>query len=290
MIFFCLWLCLNPCGEVFVYQLLDCGSGRKLEKFGDHRVIRQAGQAIWEPRLGTRDWDDVVAEHIRSKSGGGHWKFFAACPEQWPVTVGPLNFHIKLTPFGHSGVFPEQEASWRWLMNNVKENWSILNLFAYTGGSTLACAKAGAKVTHVDASKGVVQWGKDNAGLNDLAEHPIRWMVDDVLKFVAREKRRGNRYDAVILDPPTYGRGKKGEVWNIETDLGNLLASLAEILDLKLILLSCHTPGITGLSLKNMLLKFFPECAKGIQQGEMIVPIKGSELVLPSGTFARWAI
>lgn len=274
------------------YQLLDCGDERKLEDLGVCRIVRQAAQAYWRPELGRDPWGRVEATHKRSKTGGGHWEFHKQLPESWIMTHGGLRFRAKLTDFGHIGLFPEQAANWSWITDQCAalDQPEVLNLFGYTGGSTLAAARGGARVTHVDASKGVVSWARENATLNKMGEHPIRWIVEDVSKFVNREVNRGNRYQGVILDPPSFGRGPKGQTWKIEQHLIPFLQQLKKILEpLGFILLSCHTPGYSPLALVNILNQVFEVPVPEITSGEMVAAISNSERVLPSGTYAAWS-
>lgn len=273
------------------YKLLDAGETRKIEQIGPYRVVRQAAQAHWPVAFRPQDWQQVQAIHHRSKQGGGHWEFKQHIPDSWPITWGQLRFHVKLTDFGHIGLFPEQYQNWQWLRDLGEDlgEIKVLNLFAYTGGSSLAAAQGGMAVTHVDASKGVVSWGRDNQTLNQLESAPIRWLVDDVSKFIEREQRRGNHYQGLILDPPTYGRGPKGQTWKIEDHLIPLLETIKPLMQpLRFVLLSCHTPGYTGLTLSNVLHKVFKVPVSEMDQGEMTVPIGDADLVLPSGTFARF--
>ncbi|MCA9321406.1 MAG: class I SAM-dependent methyltransferase, partial [Planctomycetes bacterium] len=204
------------------YQLLDSGHGRKLERLGPVVVDRQAPGAFWRPRLDRQDWDRSNGVHHRSNQGGGHWEWKQSAPAPWTIEHGTLKFQVKPTPFGHMGLFPEQVGQWHWLGESIDAFCrskgrapALLNLFAYTGGSTLAAARAGAEVTHVDAARGVVDWARVNAELNDLGNAPVRWIVDDCSRYLERELRRKKRYDGVILDPPTFGRGVRGETWKI---------------------------------------------------------------------------
>ncbi|MCB1041904.1 MAG: class I SAM-dependent methyltransferase [Acidobacteria bacterium] len=267
------------------YELLDSGNGRKLEKIGPVTVIRQAAQAFWPMSLPR--WPAVDAEHIRSNKGGGHWQFRHKVSDRWTVSFGGMSFVVKLTSFGHIGIFPEQQENWSWIRAQSTPEKSILNLFGYTGGSTLAAAQVGASVTHVDASKGVVHWARDNQQANGLDQANIRWLVDDVSKFMAREQRRNSAYDGIILDPPTYGRGSKGETFRIEDDLIPLLEALRAVVKPSHFgLLSCHTPGFTPLVLSQIVARVFGKVT--LEAGEMVVPYGSS--VLPSGTFVRWLI
>ena len=272
------------------YQLLDAGEEKKLEMIGPYMVTRQAAQAYW-PKSRTRDWKNMDAIHHRSSSGGGRWEFRNRLPESWTISHGPFKFVVKLTGFGHIGLFPEQLENWHWIQQNSSDpKMKVINLFGYTGGSTLAAAAGSAQVTHVDASKGVVTWARENAELNGLQDKPVRWIVEDVGRFIEREVKRGNHYQGLILDPPSFGRGPRGQVWKIETDLIPLLETLKKIMNpLKFILLSCHTPGYSPRCLTNILNLVFDIPVAEAQQGEMLASIKDSDLVLPSGTYARWS-
>ncbi|CAM2069290.1 Class I SAM-dependent methyltransferase [Sulfidibacter corallicola] len=276
------------------YRLIDAGDEQKLEMVGPYKVVRQAAQAFWPRKLDAREWQrDVNGVHVRTQKGGGFWKFEQRPPESWIVDWRGFRFKAKLTDFGHIGLFPEQGATnFEWLRRHAADpSLHVINLFGYTGGSSLAAAAAGAQVTHVDASKGVVTWARENFELNGLGDHPVRWIVEDVVKYLEREVRRGNRYQGFILDPPTYGRGPKGQIWRIEKDLPILLDLIEKLADpFAFILLSCHTPGFTACSLKNILHMAFDLPLAQIEAGEMTVGIENSELVLPSGTYARWAV
>ncbi len=269
------------------YRLLDAGEEQKLEQIGPFRVARQAAQAHW-PKLDPQPWREVDAVHHRASSGGGRWSYHRELPESWPVRCGPLQFHVKLTDFGHIGLFPEQMDNWRWLEKLAADDVNALNLFGYTGGSTLAAARGGARATHVDASRGVVSWARDNAVLNGLGEAPIRWIVEDVFKYLRRETKRGARYQGLALDPPSFGRGPSGQVWKIDKDLIPLLWLAKPMLQpLRFVLLSCHTPGYTPICLANALHLVFDLPLDEIERGEMLAPYRGA-LALPSGSFARW--
>jgi len=277
--------------ETGSYVLLDAGDERKIEKIGPYQVTRQAAQAYWPKSKPEQDWRQVDAVHHRSSSGGGRWEFRNKLPESWNVHCGPMKFMIKLTGFGHIGLFPEQLENWTWIEKQSREpEMKVLNLFGYTGGSTLAAACGGANVTHVDASKGVVQWARDNAALNGLQEKPIRWIVEDVARYIEREQKRGSFYQGVILDPPSFGRGPRGQVWKVETDLAPLLREIKKIIKpLKFILLSCHTPGYSPRCLQNLLHLVFGLDSSQVQGGEMLIPVENADLALPSGTYARWS-
>ncbi len=279
------------------YRLLDSGHGRKLEQIGPYLVERQAATAWWRPRLAGDRWATAHLVHHRSERGGGHWEARRAVPEQWTIEHGGLTLIAKATPFGHLGLFAEQAEQWKWLERCIGEakhanparRPRVLNLFAYTGGATIACARAGAVVTHVDAARGVVDWAHKNAEQNGLAPDSIQWIVDDALAFATREVRRGRVYDAVILDPPTYGRGTKKETWKIEEQLPELLAHVARLLSSQpvLALLSAHTPGFGPIALQNLLDEALGErSCTSREQGEMTVTDSTGRL-LPSGTYAR---
>ncbi len=276
------------------YRLLDSGKENKLEQVGDCLLVRPAPQAVWSPTLPEKRWDAADAVYIRSSTGGGNWDFRNRIPEQFDIDFSGLKFIIKPTGFGHLGLFPEQSDNWEWIAERIKTAGrpvSVLNMFAYTGGSTLAAANAGASVCHLDASKGVVDWARENAALSRLSDRPVRWIVDDVMKFIEKEIRRGKTYDAIILDPPSFGRGAKGEVWKIENDLTKLLADCQKLLSDKplFILLSCHSPGFTPLVLQNLLAEMMKGKKGLLSCGEMVIPEETGRL-LPSGAYARWAV
>ena len=278
------------------YRLLDTGRGRRLEQVGPFRLDRQATQAFWSRRLPEKEWQRADGFHHRSETGGGHWEFHRRLPASWQARHGGFLFEIRPTPFGHIGLFPEQADQWSWLQRVAAprgggEPWNILNLFAYTGGSTLALARAGARVCHVDASRGMVDQARRNAAANDLAEAPVRWIVDDVMGFLRREERRGRRYDGVVLDPPSFGRGRKREIFKIDEDLPSLLSLCRSLVGEAphLALLTCHTPGYTPLVLRNMLEEAFPGLPAGTEAGEMIVAESASARPLPSGAWCRFA-
>jgi 23S rRNA (cytosine1962-C5)-methyltransferase len=276
------------------YALLDSGDRRKLERFGSVVLDRPSPQALWAPRLTASAWSAAAARYERSSSGGGRWETRTSPPQEWSVLLGELRFLLKLTGFGHLGVFVEQMPFWEWIRARsaaCARPMRLLNLFGYTGGSSLAAAAAGAEVTHCDSSKGIVQWGRANQALNALAESPIRWIVEDARKFVAREVRRGSRYDAIVLDPPSFGRGQKGELFKLEEHLGTLLDELRQLLtdDASFLLLSAHTPGVGALALRRLLQERLHERGGSFLSGEMaIAEATGSALLLPSGHWAAW--
>ena len=284
------------------YALLDTGRMKKLETVGAYTLVRPAPQAVWEPGLGEADWRGADGVYTRDTGeDGGRWTFHKKVQREFDLIYGNLNFRIKLTNFGHMGLFPEQAANWDWMRTVIRQrlaqtngrNLYVLNLFGYTGGSTLACSQAGAHLVHLDAAKGVVDWARKNAQLSALEDRPIRWLVDDALKFVQREERRGNSYQAIILDPPTFGRGPKGEVFKIEDDLVPLLQSCRAILakDALFVLYSCHTPGFTPITMANQLDIVVGGRRGKVEAAEMVVAEqsrgKGGRL-LPSGVYARW--
>lgn len=275
------------------YELLDSGGGWRLERIGPYRVARQASHACWEKRLPAGDWDDVDGVHHHLATGGGRWEFRRETPESWTIDHEGMRLLVRLTDFGHIGLFPEQADNWRWIRERLGAAGrpaKVLNLFAYTGASTLAALAAGAQVVHVDASKGAVEWAKENARLSDVAERPVRWLVDDAQKFLRREVRRGSRYDGVVLDPPSFGRGKKGEVWKFEESLADLLRDVRALLSPEplFVVFSCHTPGFSPLTteivLKDHLLGVLPR----FESGEMTIPQSSRAEPYPNGVFCRF--
>jgi len=276
------------------YALLDSGGRRRLERFGDVVLDRPAPQALWEPSLSKREWDAAHGRYERDSSGGGSWTRTDGLPEQWELEAGGLRLLLRPTGFGHLGIFPEQIRFWEWIQQRCKaapEPPRVLNLFGYTGGSTLAAALGGAKPTHCDASKGVVQWGRQNQSLSAIGPDAIRWIVDDARKFVRRELRREKRYDAVILDPPSFGRGQKGEVFKLERDLPSLLADLAQLLGdaPQFMLLSAHTPGVGPLALERLLRQALRRDDGLWSAGEMFIDENDDpSRRLPSGEWCAW--
>jgi 23S rRNA (cytosine1962-C5)-methyltransferase len=267
------------------YQLIDSGDGQKLERFGDYMLDRPCLQAVWSPTLIKTEWEKADGRFSREK--GARWEFRKKLPASWHCTVGGVQFKIAPTDFGHLGVFPEHADLWEWMRPHIFPKCRVLNLFAYSGGVSLAAAQQGAEVCHVDASKGMVDWARENAALNGLSSLPVRWIVDDVFKFLRREQKRGSLYDGIILDPPTFGRGTKGEVFKIETDIVPLLQLCSELLSkkAKFFVFSCHTPGFTPLGMRHLLGQTMP---KGhVEEGEMALHSPGA-LAIPSGAFARW--
>lgn len=276
------------------YELIDTGGGEKLERWGDVVLRRPDPQIIWPLERETDEWRNVHGHYHRSSSGGGQWDMKKPIPERWIIEYQDLKFYIKPTSFKHTGLFPEQAVNWNWMMNkirNANRPIKVLNLFAYTGGATLACASAGAEVCHVDAAKGMVQWAKENAQLSGLQSHPIRFITDDVFKFVQREQRRGNKYDAIIMDPPSYGRGPGGETWKLEQSLYPFLEFCTTIMsDNPLFLqINSYTTGLSPTVLSNMLNMTMKKRYGGkLSCGEVGIPITKSGMVLPCGILGRW--
>jgi len=272
------------------YELIDSGLGLKLERFGDILLSRPASQAVWRPRLKKKEWRKAHGSF--SREGAGGWSWAQAVPSHWTVEVEGLQFRISPTDFGHVGLFPEQRPTWRWLSElTAKQAKSprVLNLFAYSGAATLAAAQGGAEVTHLDASKGMITWARENAQLNGMDQASIRWIPDDALKFLQREHRRGREYEGIILDPPTFGRGPRGEVFKWEEQILPLLDACAQVLSSKplFVCLSCHTPGMTPTTLHTLLQQMMQEQSGSIRAEEML--LTGSQAdPLPSGVIARW--
>lgn len=277
------------------YEVLDTSGGEKLERWGKYRLIRPDPQVIWNTPRG-REWKKPNAHYHRSKKGGGEWDFFNL-PEDWCIRYRDLTFHLKPFSFKHTGLFPEQAVNWDWFSGLIRgrtgrgQTVRVLNLFAYTGGATAAAAAADAQVTHVDASKGMVGWAKENAQLSGLGEAPIRWLVDDCGKFVEREIRRGNHYDAIIMDPPSYGRGPKGEIWKMEDSIFPFLQRCVLLLsDSPLfVLINSYTTGLQPAVLSYMLHTVIDPLYTGTVTAEEIgLPVTSNGLVLPCGAAGRW--
>lgn len=274
------------------YNLIDSGSNRKLEQFGPYLIDRPSLGSIWQPRLNEASWKKANASFTREGEKTG-WKGIEKLPASWIIEVEGIHFKISPTDFGHLGIFPEQKHNWRFIQERVKlakRPIQVLNLFAYSGGSTLAAALAGASVCHLDASKPMVAWAKENAAINRLEKAPIRWIVDDVTKFLRREIKRGNKYDAIILDPPSFGRGTDGEVFKIEEHLPFILEACRTLLSDRpeFMLLTCHTLGFTPLCLEYLLSDVMKGFSGSIETGEMVLSGDKKALPLPSGAFARW--
>ncbi len=275
------------------YEVLDTSSGEKLERWGDYLLVRPDPQVIWDTPKNNPGWKKKNGHYHRSSKGGGEWEFFRL-PQEWDIRYKDLTFHLKPFSFKHTGLFPEQAVNWDWfsgLIRNAGRPVKVLNLFAYTGGATLAAAKAGAQVTHVDASKGMVSWAKENALSSGLGNAPVRWLVDDCVKFVEREIRRGNKYDAIIMDPPSYGRGPKGEIWKMEDGIFRLIQLTAQILSEHAVfyLINSYTTGLQPAVLSYMLHTVIAQDFGGsVTADEIGLPVTDSGLVLPCGASCRW--
>lgn len=275
------------------YEAIDASAGEKLERWGKYLLVRPDPQVIWDTPKAHDGWQKRHGHYHRSSKGGGEWEFFGL-PEEWSVRYRDLTFRLKPFRFKHTGLFPEQAVNWDWfseLIRNAGRPIKVLNLFAYTGGATLSAAKAGASVTHVDASKGMVGWAKENAASSGLADAPIRFLVDDCAKFVEREIRRGRRYDAVIMDPPSYGRGPDGEIWKIEESLFSFLTRVSELLSEQplFVLLNSYTTGLQPAVLSYMMNTVFTSRLGGqVASEEIGLPVTKSGLVLPCGASGRW--
>lgn len=275
------------------YEVLDTSNGEKLERWGKYLLVRPDPQVVWNTPHTNPDWKKKNGHYHRSSKGGGEWEFFSL-PQQWSIHYGDLTFQLKPFSFKHTGLFPEQAANWDWfsgLIKNAGRPIKVLNLFAYTGGATLAAAAAGASVTHVDASKGMVAWAKENAVSSGLSDAPIRWIVDDCQKFVEREIRRGNHYDAIIMDPPSYGRGPKGEIWKIEDAIHPFVSLCAQLLSDKplFFLINSYTTGFAASVLTYLLgLEVVSKFGGHVVSDEIGLPVTESGLVLPCGSSGRW--
>ncbi|MDD4797544.1 MAG: class I SAM-dependent methyltransferase [Eubacteriales bacterium] len=276
------------------FEVLDAGSGRKLERWHDIVLLRPDPQAIWPEEHTHPAWAHVHAVYSRSDAGGGDWEFKRSLPKRWTVRYGDLQFYVKPMGFKHTGLFPEQAANWDWMRQCIAQSDTqpnILNLFAYTGGATVACAAQGARVTHVDAARGMVQWAGENMELNGLADAPVRYIIDDCLKFVQREARRGKRYDAILMDPPSYGRGPGGETWKLEDKLFELVQASLEILSATplFFLINSYTTGLSATVLENLLKMTVAKRFGGhTQAAELGLPITPGDRILPCGTSGRW--
>ena len=280
------------------YLVLDTSNGEKLERWGDYILLRPDPQVIWNTPKKTKKWKKLNGHYHRSSKGGGEWEFFNL-PKEWEITYRDLTFRLKPFSFKHTGLFPEQAVNWDWCRDKIVEakkknpnrEIKVLNLFAYTGGATISAAAAGAKVTHVDASKGMVTWAKENAVASGLADAPIRWLVDDCVKFVEREIRRGNKYDGIIMDPPSYGRGPKGEIWKIEESVFPFMQLAAQLLsdDALFYLINSYTTGLQPAVLSYMLSTIIKSEKGGtVEAQEIGLPVRENGLVLPCGASGRW--
>lgn len=279
------------------YSCIDAGDGEKLERWKDVILRRPDPQAIWPKDPNCALWQQADAIYHRSSSGGGQWEFKKSLPEDWTITYRDLTFRVSPTGFKHTGLFPEQAVNWDWMRQLIEQSSlseiRILNLFAYTGGATMACAKAGAsEVVHVDASKGMVQWAKENRDLCHLEKKKIRFIVDDCLKFVQREKRRGRTYHGILMDPPSYGRGPNGEMWKFEKEVVHLIQSCLEILDDNALffLINSYTTGFSAQTLENVMQVLLEErSGQGeLSTGELALPMEQRNLYLPCGIYGRW--
>ena len=276
------------------YELLDAAGGERLERFGEIILIRPDPQVLWKTEKTHPLWKKAHGHYLRSSTGGGHWESLRPIPESWMIEYGDLRLNLKPMNFKHTGVFPEQAVNWDYMSEMIKargESVTVLNLFAYTGAATLVCLKAGARVTHVDASKGMVQWAKENAVSSGLAERPVRWLVDDCFKFVQREIRRGNRYDAVVMDPPSYGRGPGGEIWKLEESIYDFIGLSAQLLSDKplFFMVNSYTAGLAPSVMKYMLSVLIKIKPSGrVWADEIGLPVGDTGLVLPCGSTAAW--
>lgn len=285
---------MNIATEWKDYEIIDMANGEKLERWGKYILIRPDPQIIWKEKSYPEKWNKANATYKRSKTGGGAWNFKNKLPASWQIKYKELTFNIKPMGFKHTGLFPEQAANWDWMINKIqkaKRPIKVLNLFAYTGGATVACLSAGASVCHVDSSKGMTTWAKENVTSSGLQERPVRFIIDDVVKFVNREIRRGNKYDAIIMDPPSYGRGAKGEVWQFEENIYDLVELCSQVLSEKplFFLINSYTTGISSTVLQNILSVTVNKKHKGkLECGEVGLPMENSKLILPCGIYGRW--
>ena len=276
------------------YELIDCSEGERLERWGYIVLIRPDPQVIWKTNKKHPLWRKANARYHRSNSGGGQWETYTKIPAEWNIDYNDLTFHIKTMGFKHTGLFPEQAVNWDYMTDIIKNAGrpvKVLNLFAYTGGATIACLKAGASVTHVDASKGMVQWARENASLSGVADKPVRWLVDDCIKFVQREIRRGNKYDIIIMDPPSYGRGPGGEIWKLEDEVYNFVSLCSEIVadDALAMFINSYTTGLAPSVMQYILGSIMvPKFGGSVSSDEIGIPVTSSKMVLPCGATAIW--
>ncbi len=276
------------------YEVIDTSGGEKLERWGDYILVRPDPQVIWNTPHDAAEWKQKNGHYHRSSKGGGEWEFFNL-PNEWTIGYRDLTFHLKPFSFKHTGLFPEQAVNWDWCAEKIKNagrELKVLNLFAYTGGATISAAAAGAKVTHVDASKGMVTWAKENATSSNIPSDRIRWLVDDCVKFVEREIRRGNTYDGIIMDPPSYGRGPKGEIWKIEESIFPFIELAAKVLskDAEFFLINSYTTGLQPAVLSYMLNTVLcPTFGGNVEAQEIGLPVRENGLVLPCGASGRWS-
>ena len=285
------------------YEILDMANGEKLERWNNIYLVRPDPQIIWNDKQYPEKWKQANARYNRSSTGGGHWDYKKRLPDSWQIKYKNLTFNIKPMGFKHTGIFPEQAVNWDWMMDKIQNEIKttnrevkVLNLFAYTGGATVACLYAGASVCHVDSSKGMVAWTKENVVSSRLQERPVRYIVDDVVKFVQREIRRGNKYDAIIMDPPSYGRGTNGEVWKFEENLPMLIEICMQVLSDNplFFLINSYTTGKSSMVLENLLKmnmrkKYGKRADDGIfENGEVGLPMTDSDFILPCGIYSKW--
>lgn len=277
------------------YQLIDCSCGEKLEIWGKEVLVRPDPQVIWKSEKEDKRWFTPNARYIRSKTGGGNWQVYGSMPGVWQINYKDLTFNIKTMGFKHTGLFPEQAVNWDYtrevIRNSGKDEVKVLNLFAYTGGATVACLKEGASVVHVDASKGMTLWAKENAQSSGVADKNVRWIVDDCIKFVQREIRRGNKYDIIILDPPSYGRGPKGEIWHLEDSLYDFVELIKQVLsdDALMVLLNSYTTGLSASVMKYILDDVITKDKGGsVTADEIGLPVSATGGILPCGATAIW--
>ena len=276
------------------YEILDMADGKKLERWGKFILDRPDPQIVWKEKTNKELWNKANAIYHRSKKGGGYWENKTSVPSNWQIKYKDLTFNIKQMGFKHTGLFPEQAVNWEYMINKIKNSnrkIKVLNLFAYTGGATVACAYAGADVVHVDSSKGMVSWAKENIVSSNLEDRYVRFIVEDCIKFVQREIRRGNKYDAIVMDPPSFGRGANGEVWNIEESLFPLIKLCEEVLSDNplFFLINSYTTGMSPTVLENILNMTVNKKYNGkVSSGEVGLPMKSSNLILPCGIYGLW--
>ncbi|MBE6733745.1 MAG: SAM-dependent methyltransferase [Ruminococcaceae bacterium] len=276
------------------YELLDTSGGERLERWGDIILIRPDPQIIWNTEKKDKRWFNAHARYIRSQKGGGNWEVYKNLPDRWNIKYDNLSFNVRTMGFKHTGIFPEQAVNWDFATDIIRKSdreLSVINLFGYTGCATLACLEAGARVCHVDASKGMVQWARDNATESGLSDKPVRWLVDDCIKFVKRELRRGNKYDGIIMDPPSYGRGPGGEVWKLEEEIYSFIELSAQLLsdDAKFFILNSYTAGLSPSVMHYILSSVIvPRMGGRVTCDEIGLPVSSSGLVLPCGSTAIW--
>ena len=276
------------------YELLDCSDGERLERWGDIILIRPDPQVIWKTPKKHPMWKNANARYLRSSTGGGHWEILRKTPDSWRINYKDLSLNVKTMGFKHTGIFPEQAVNWDYTAELIKKAGRpvrVLNLFSYTGGATVACLKAGAQVVHVDASKGMVAWAKENAAASSVADRPVRWIVDDCIKFVQREIRRGNKYDIIIMDPPSYGRGPGGEVWKLEDEVYSFVELCTKVLsdDPLMVLINSYTTGLSPAVMQYILgALVVPKFGGEVTGSEIGLPVTRTGMVLPCGASAIW--